>query len=93
MNKPLPREWIGKPVHFRGKPYTVHEVIDADSQQPQLILQSADKEIQADQWGDAHRRVPETITVALYSQNDDEDRADAARRINPELELSPESSQ
>ncbi|MGB1580277.1 MAG: hypothetical protein ACPHER_02070 [Nevskiales bacterium] len=85
MHRPSAREWIGKPVHFRGGAYIVHEVIDADSAQPQLVLRGATKHIQPDQWGDAHRRVPETVTVALYDKPD-EGTDPETPAINPELE-------
>lgn len=77
MPERLPRQWIGEPVHYRGRAFIVLEVLDADSDWPQLVLRSTETEIQADQWGDAHRRVPGTVTVELYSE---------AGEINPELE-------
>lgn len=73
----LPRQWIGEPVHYRGHFYQVIEVLDAESSHPQLVLRGLEKSIQPDQWGDAHRRVPDTLTVALYAGDD---------RLNPELE-------
>lgn len=64
-------------VRYRGVFYAVIEVLDADSDQPQLVLKGEESRIQPDQWGDARRRVPDTLTVRLYTE---------VQAINPELE-------
>lgn len=57
---------IGSPVHYEG---TRCEVIEVLEDGPALILQYADEHmvIQADQHGEAHRRVPTTLTVPILS--------------------------
>ena len=36
---------------------------------PQLVLQvTGQRSIQADQWGDAHRRTPESFAVQIYEE-------------------------
>lgn len=72
------RRLIGTELDFRGSRFLVHEVLDAESAYPALVLRQAggtqDSVIQGDQWGDAHRRVTETISLPIY---DDEGRINA----------------
>lgn len=57
---------IGSRVRYEGATCEIIEVLEDG---PALILQYADEhvEIQADQHGEAHRRVPTTVTVPILS--------------------------
>ena len=59
------RDLIGYEVEFDGTTCQIIEVIEDG---PALILQHLHQHstIQADQHGEAHRRVPSTITVPVY---------------------------
>jgi hypothetical protein len=55
---------IGARARYQNKLYEVLEILDDDP--PALVLQNTQHTtIQPDQHGEAHRRVPETITVPL----------------------------
>lgn len=58
---------IGHEVEFAGVPCQVIEILEDG---PALILQHRHHltTIQADQHGEAHRRVPTTITVQVYEE-------------------------
>lgn len=61
---------IGRRVRYQGDLYEVLEVLEDDP--PSLVLQNyAHTTIQADQHGDAHRRVPEIITLPLAFKRTD----------------------
>lgn len=61
------RGLIGHEVEFAGIPCQIIEIIEDG---PALILQHRHHltTIQADQHGEAHRRVPTTITIQVYEQ-------------------------
>ncbi len=63
------RKLIGQFLNFRGLPCRIIEILDADGSNPLLVLRSDEHEIQPDQWGEAHRRVPTTRTVAVYDSD------------------------
>ncbi len=55
---------IGARARYQNKLYEVLEILDDDP--PALVLQNTrGTTIQPDQHGEAHRRVPETVTVPL----------------------------
>lgn len=55
---------IGARARYHNELYEVLEVLDDDP--PSLVLQNCrHTTIQPDQHGEAHRRVPETVTVPL----------------------------
>jgi len=58
------RQHIGSYARHQG---TVYEVIEILEDSPALVLQDCEDHttIQADQHGEAHRRVPETRTVSI----------------------------
>jgi hypothetical protein len=57
------RKLIGARARHHGEIYEIVEVIEDE---PALVLQDArHSTIQADQYGEAHRRVPSTVTVKL----------------------------
>lgn len=60
------RGMIGQHVQYQGDAYTVIEVLEQDTE---LVLQIQDEvhEIQPDQHGDAHRRVPATVTLPVLT--------------------------
>lgn len=73
MNSPSPhdrdlrnsrlRTLIGLRARYHGRTYEILEVIEDE---PALVLQDeSHSTIQADQHGEAHRRVPATVTVRL----------------------------
>jgi len=59
---------IGREVDFEGQRCQIIEILEDD---PALVLQSMDYgvTIQADQHGEAHRKVPPTITVSILNQD------------------------
>lgn len=59
---------LGKQINYKG---TDCEVIDVLEDDPALVLQSLahDNKIQPDQYGEAHRRAPETFTVSIYGRD------------------------
>jgi hypothetical protein len=57
------RRLIGTRARYQGGIYEIVEVIEDE---PALVLQDeSHSTIQADQYGEAHRRVPSTVTVRL----------------------------
>jgi hypothetical protein len=58
------RHYLGRNVTYQGSIYEIIEVLD---EPPTLILQDSEEHttIQADQHGEAHRRVPQTRTVPI----------------------------
>lgn len=57
------RKLIGARARYQGRIYEILEIIEDE---PALVLQDeSHSTIQADQHGDAHRRVPSTVTVPL----------------------------
>lgn len=57
------RKLIGGRARYHDEIYEIIEVLEDG---PALVLQNYDhKTIQADQHGEAHRRVPETVTLTL----------------------------
>lgn len=64
---------IGNRLEYHGHTYQVIEVL-ADG--PSLVLEYIDKidhaVIQADLHGEAHRRVPETVTIPILNANSEE---------------------
>jgi hypothetical protein len=60
------RGMIGLKVVHQGTPCQIIEVIEINTS---LVLQThtTDKVIQLDQHGDAHRRVPDTITIPVLT--------------------------
>jgi hypothetical protein len=58
------RELVGQRLRYKGR---VYEVIDLLEEDVELVLESVDSvAIQADQFGEAHRQVPETVTVPVW---------------------------
>lgn len=60
------RGLIGRHVVYKGTEYVIVEVLD---EAPALVLEARDTVIQADQHGEAHRRVPNTETVPILNSN------------------------
>ncbi|MFQ5469398.1 MAG: hypothetical protein ACE5EH_03730 [Gammaproteobacteria bacterium] len=60
------KKLLGTHVKYHGLKYEVIEVLDDG---PMLVLQDAEMHtsIQPDQHGEAHRRVPQVITVPIHS--------------------------
>lgn len=60
------RGMIGQSVQYQGLTYQVIEVLE---QGTELVLQEHQHGtvIQADQHGDAHRRVPKTVTIPVLT--------------------------
>lgn len=58
------RQHIGRYVRHQG---AVYEVIEVLEDVPALVLQDCEQHttIQADQHGEAHRRVPQTRTISI----------------------------
>jgi hypothetical protein len=64
------RNLIGRHARYQGELYEILEILDEDP--PSLVLQNvAHTTIQADQHGEAHRRVPEIVTVPLAFKHSD----------------------
>lgn len=60
---------IGRHARYQGELYEIFEILEHDP--PALILQNVSHtRIQADRHGEAHRRVPETVTVPLAMDDD-----------------------
>jgi len=70
---------LGQTLTYQG---TMHQVIDILDEGPAVVLQeySARRTIQANQHGEAHRWVPQTVTVAVLNV-----RRDALNPLLPEL--------
>lgn len=58
------RQYLGRNVSYQG---TIYEVMEILEETPALVLQDCEAHttIQADQHGEAHRRVPQTRTVTI----------------------------
>ncbi len=56
------RQLIGRQARYHGVKYEIIEVLEDE---PMLVLEDCEdhKTIQADQHGEAHRRVPQTLTL------------------------------
>lgn len=64
-----PYDLIGRRARYQGELYEVLEILK--DERPALVLQNCSHTtIQPDQHGEAHRRVPETITVPLAFSRD-----------------------
>ena len=63
------RTFIGRRAHYHGRLYEIIEVLE---DVPSLVLREcgAHTTIQADQHGEAHRRVPPTLTLAIPAADD-----------------------
>ncbi len=63
------RQQIGRYAQVEG---AVYEVIEVLEEEPAMVLQDCEKHttIQADQHGEAHRRVPETRTITIPVDHD-----------------------
>jgi len=63
------RQHIGRNVRHKN---IIYEVIEVLEDVPALVLQDCEHhtKIQADQHGEAHRRVPETKTIIIPVDND-----------------------
>lgn len=61
---------IGRRLDYQGRPCRIIEVLEDG---PHLVLEDCgpEKIIQADQYGDAHRRVTRTYTVPLLNVRGD----------------------
>ncbi len=69
------RQCIGRSLEIQGRRC---QVIDILEDGPQMVIQViGEVSIQADQWGEAHRRTPETFSMVVYDE--------ATGRINPLL--------
>ncbi len=70
------RDTIGQRVRFHS---VVFEIIEVLEDGPSLVLQDCEKHtsIQPDQHGEAHRRVPETMTLPILMTADGELDSDA----------------
>lgn len=61
------RETIGQPVHHQGRQCVIIEVLDEG---PTLVLQcDQGRDIQADQFGNAKRRVPPVYHIPLFKDD------------------------
>lgn len=62
------RELIGLKVRHQGSQWEIIEVLEDG---PALVLRDCEMHtvIQADQHGEAHRRVPNTTTIPLFDQD------------------------
>jgi hypothetical protein len=62
------RELIGLKVRHQGSQWEIIEILEDG---PALVLRDCEMHtvIQADQHGEAHRRVPTTITIPLFDQD------------------------
>lgn len=63
------RSLIGRHVIYKNNKYVVIEVLD---EAPALVLEAHETVIQADQHGEAHRRVPNTETVPVLNSSGNE---------------------
>lgn len=65
------RELIGLKVRHQGSQWEIIEILEDG---PALVLRDCEMHtvIQADQHGEAHRRVPSTITIPLFDQDGNE---------------------
>lgn len=60
------REMIGTRVRFENRSWEIVEILEDG---PALILQDCNQQtvIQPDQYGEAHRRVPSTRTIPIFT--------------------------
>ena len=58
------RGMIGIELYHKNKACQVIEVLEDG---PSIVIQYSDKDIQKNQHGDAHRRVPETLCIPVLS--------------------------
>ena len=56
---------IGRQIHYRGEIYEIFDLLEEE--QEIVLARSLGTTIQPDQFGDAHRKVPETLTVPIYT--------------------------
>ncbi len=65
------RVLIGREVDYEGQRCQIIEILEDG---PAVVLQNKDHgaTIQADQHGEAHRKVPSTITVPILNQDGEE---------------------
>ncbi|QKT04854.1 hypothetical protein HUS23_14055 [Ectothiorhodospiraceae bacterium 2226] len=66
LNPARLRILIGRRVRHQGQDCQIIEVLDDG---PTLILQGDDAVIQANRFGEAHRRVPHTYTVPVCDEH------------------------
>lgn len=64
------RDAIGRVIHFRGQPCRIIEILDDG---PTVVIEclDADKAIQANQFGDASRRVAQLLSVPVFGKQKD----------------------
>lgn len=62
------RHAIGRVVQFRGQPCRIMEILDDG---PSVVIEclDANKAIQANQFGDANRRVAQTLSIRIFDQD------------------------
>ena len=62
------RGMIGLTVYYHNSCYQIVEILDDG---PHLVLESLEQHncIQPDQHGEAHRKVPETLTICILSHD------------------------
>ena len=61
------RAYIGRELEYGGNRCIVIDVLEDG---PQLVLRAiGQKSIQADQWGEARRRTPDSFAVSIYEQD------------------------
>ncbi len=62
------RELIGTKVHYNGRACQIIEVLEDG---PALVLQHSETatQIQADQHGEAHRKVPTITTIPVFEKD------------------------
>lgn len=61
------RSLIGRSLEIRGQQCRVMDVLEDG---PMLVLEVIGAtSIQADQWGDAHRRTPESFALSVYEED------------------------
>jgi len=68
---PQLRDMIGRQVELNQKTYLIIEILEVSHE---LVLQHGkeDSDIQPDQHGDAHRRVPEVTTIPVLTADKQE---------------------
>lgn len=64
------RDAIGRVIRFRGQPCRIIEILDDG---PTVVIEclDANKAIQANQFGDATRRVAQLLSVPVFGQQED----------------------
>ncbi|WJW76784.1 hypothetical protein QVG61_06795 [Thiohalobacter sp. IOR34] len=60
------RRWIGRELDFLEEPCQVLEVL-SDGPAVVLCCRCGETEIQGNQYGEANRRVPRTLTIPVYT--------------------------